>query len=892
MVLLDLQLSVMKIAADGGGKSGFTKRKSAKPIVVIYKIHCLHLCLPHKSDATSQISTHRILLTKETIRNCRGDHLFEMSSCQECIIDSGRCLRLLRPLKISLAKLTKPLKDMAEEVQLEKDTNDEFTPDSPEWLRKDTTIRKRTIRRQQTYASRPKATTSNQVCAPIFDGRIPLPALYISEATQTPEKARTPIRRRRGGFKIFSQDTSSRVIQSYLAILNATVTSEEKADLLEQRPRNAPSLKSIAVRKLASHLKVIDNQDCRGTPSKREDPIESILRTLDELGNTTLQAPILRAFATSLIRDAIRDKSLLAKSIMEEMYMVSPFPRMDSLYEMNWIRQAVLATIRPNPRLKNCLRDDTFQMSLRSVQHLSKSRMGLMNQLFRNRHIPIDWLGAPEFQRHWKDIIIQATSKQDQSPQTTSYVLEIVQLACGIKPMFDERLSTLKHVPISAKPALNCVDCRKDHLNPPHFHQKVDIQSAFTRSISSFFSILTSLVLVGSEEYTEQSERASVWPNKFEPDLNKIRSLIHVSASQLIGMDTHLWNQEASIYAERTVSILFAAFLLFATTPTPVGQCDLEPNEIISQILWIDKKAGSHHGSLAKSMARLLLAINTTATELSQEARFLDYILGCFRSNQALSKGSRRFLKLVEDELKPTTSNNLPPQNTETKRRSIYCGRSYDDKFDNDRRYNIMGDDLIVAKTPARPSWPSNRLIMSAKAVPFYDYDDSDEEDYSFQSQEATFVDSDVVEELPKQIPATPRVIMKVAKKVGLISDLIPSSSPIMKPPDTQTWPLKPRLAQPKAPSLRQSCRIHDETVHTGVKRYFDEDFEEDSTFVDSEESQSPPKKARLAESLENDENSFEHERNSVEVLTQKPRFQNWGTRLQVMVIDDDDELA
>jgi hypothetical protein len=817
--------------------------------------------------------------------------------------DSARCLRLLRPLRTHLAALAKSRSEqqvreaeaarVAEVREKQKDEKKE-SPDSPDWVRK-AVAKNKTFKKQRTYATRPpnqssQSTENKENPGQLFDGAIQVPSIFVSQSTDvttTPLAERKYRRRRRNHvrswkFNSTHDEAEIRVAQSYVTVMAATLQYKEKTSEETRQPEKTgcPSLRCMAIRKVPERLEQEEFAQAHLIASERYDAIESLFGELDEFilpreSGMSISAGIVRAIATRWTIKSLLNGLLNFGTIIQYVEE-SQFSRsLVALPELVQLKSTALSTWKP---AKNS-HDSTYTTvtkhlsliprPLRSSSAIAVGDVRMFSSLLDNPSIPVDWLGTVSFNDHWQTTIVHASSHGRQYYETVSYITKVVRHGCGLEPMSAAALHTLKHAPTAScgQDHSGCGACHSSHRSiGAHRHQ---LQAAFTKSLTSLFTILPALVIVGCEEYGKQSSSSVT---RYKPNLVAIRSLLQSCAYEILADGEVVSGDFHNIetYTQRSIAVLFSVVLSIISAPFTGEFIDVELNELVRRIIRMtghcaaeDKEQYQHQ------MADQLLAICSISSQISSAAPevFLQYLSASVNNNKILSRRHRKFLLAIttiaqnphdidgkttlisaQIDSKPKDEcklSQLPKQLTSTWYASEPQPQSQNLRFSSRLPQNCQWDSIIdewVAMTPARPAWAANKVIME---TPRADDEHSDEEDNesqasdaSFKSHDDTMVDADL--DLNQSQTSSPIAVGKNEKIfTGRISDLISLSSPAAPPSALKRYTIRTR-AQPDAYQRRLRGLARGAQNAVSAKRYLDDDSDSGS---DSDLDDGPAKK-------------------------------------------------
>jgi hypothetical protein len=761
--------------------------------------------------------------------------------------DSGRCLRLLRPLRTHLAALTKAKqqeelhKAEAERtagLREKRKSEESASAQSPDWLSR-ALSKKKNLKKQRTYAHRtqdnPPTIPNDEDILPPLNSQLEVPALYIpsqdettaSHTTSNPEPKRLQDRRnnlKRLGFIAAYNEAEVRVVKSYTAILLGTLTTKEKniSSPLTRNTTGAPSLRSMAVRRIPIQLEIEELEQANYTSEERYDPVEDLYEYLDGIAipkeeGLTFQGHFLRALATHLVLNAIQSRVLDFSTLTNYIEHYGLAMQIKHLPEIDILRHIALGALRPNPRKKNCLQETMFRDIVRLLPLLDEGAQSskrkavpsvrTFNAILNNPTIPVEWLATSRFNHHWQNVIIHASSGLGEYHEAAAYINRIVRLSCGIEPLTAAKTYTLKHVSI-LHVNLNCANCRKNHSGL--WGQQTQLQSSFTKFLSSFFSILTSLVLAGVEEYRQ---RTGFSQEKYKPNLLAIRTLLRSCAQEILDCDYRAWGTDQAyndFYRSRCIIVLFSVLLSRLPGPMPESYAELDWDQLVGLIKRFGKLGSRGPESpISNELADQLASICLVSSQISggTAETFLQYISGSINVSTSFSHRTGQFLQQIcrsaslklnpnteveeeqandpdnFDENQDSTTNNRPEErDTPIRSRNTNIMRS---PFHESSQLTCSWDAMIdewVALTPARPSWASSQAVMNGSNIlDTNDQDDtliSDDGEESFSSQEDTLVEN--VEDDTEELLSSPfKATRKSNATTGRISDLINSSSPI-----------------------------------------------------------------------------------------------------------------
>lgn len=731
-------------------------------------------------------------------------------------------------------------------------------PQSPDWL-----VSKRKEQSRIYRDRRKKGTTEGTSREHDFTGDIQVPSLFVSanesienaqgvtaEPSDQPQQQKRSHVRRWKYTGLFNEH-ERRVVSSYVEIMRAICREAPQA----QSPAGTRSLRSMAVTSLT---KTIRHEESMQLLSSHRDVVEAWYDDIESVAmpkeqGLTLQAQILREYALDLMLECIRSQYLHWDTFwnyLVEFDYLKQIGRMRELFEL----RSLALSIFPRRKLQrnNCLQEPMFTnvqrfFHPRKSEHLkSHQPIRLFDSLLESQSIPVDWLGTSAFEWHWQDLINNASLKQDQHYDASGHIVRVIQHACGKIPMTKLKLDTLKAVPAQVA-AKNCDQCRG---HDGYGRQRDKVQSAFTNCIASFFRILTSFVVVGSERYLYQGK-------EFKPDLVSIRSLLHSSVHEIPDVDVEDFGDATNrqIYANRGMIVLFSALLVAVAAPLPAEYADVNINDLVSLIISLGRRIPSSDGLVCpRVLVDQLGSICRTASQISGDTPevFLQYFNGSIASESGVNKRSRRYLQRVWDatkqELDPDIASN-EPKYLDTDIADSQCQSGMLNNGDlvghtpckfttvpakrakASSHWDAMIDEWI-SMTPARPAWKSNRIVMATPAVvdtdtepqtdgdtdgPNTDTDDDETAiEESFQSEGPTMVDSSTLHLTP------PRKRTRTCNK---ISDLVLSNSPLIQQENLCKVLIRPPIVQQNRGPLRERRNV-------GQKRPHYEDEEEEEPYI------------------------------------------------------------
>ncbi|KAF2668712.1 hypothetical protein BT63DRAFT_456351 [Microthyrium microscopicum] len=686
---------------------------------------------------------------------------------------SSRCLRLLRPLRAHLAALERSYEAKAQQKEIENAAGSmkalakeklAHNPEAaymPERQSKQAKYCSKLSRKRKRNAPVPSATP--------LRGYVEMPTIFRQRNSEQEETVRTE--NQENEIKaVVSRPRKSRqlpsfsglgieiyedgVKRSYLAILQLMGSPLKTKFATETIPKitvrtKVPSLRTMAVRALADALHQEESEQRNIRADERCDASEEVFGALNDLpaareADMTLQMQLLRAYATTLVCQAIRGRRLTPEfgiQLGSEIGSCAP--------EVRDILDAAASAIRPDTTLKNCKRSSmiyTIDRVLDKAQEwavLSKQPDGripksILCELLQNPSFPVDFLSLAKFEGHWDRVVEDVLFSN--SPDT-EFLLDALRKGCGISSMTSRQLWALQHVPANGyqnghSPNYDCTTCKHHGLR-----QIRPLQESFTALTASLFCILTSLVVVGTEEYTTRPKETDVDVEldlstgqqlivtaKQNVNLLGIRSVLHRLACEILDSDVDDWifeKRHARECSIRCSTVLFCALLIENTTDVPESLGLLDVNTIVKFMLDMDSTVSSlmeEESGILETLPSLLVSICKSCTQLTDISveEYLKNIDDCFGSMASLNKKSHNFLRRVchdaaneLDIVLPNSSQTRKDTSSVTKSTPIRARRtSFDEQDAMALRMGYRFESMLsewVAATPARPARPTPR---------------------------------------------------------------------------------------------------------------------------------------------------------------------------------------
>lgn len=524
-----------------------------------------------------------------------------------------RCLRLLRPLRAHLAALETEHQRKLElrrvarkkaKAPARKSVNDQ----SPDWIIR-VAQRDKKYKSSKSYASESRSILNdrpqNATSTPLKGG-VAMPSEFVanpearvltvlSDSNANIHEPRSPSvlpcnkHRSRAQIKSFrgvsTNDNVGGFCRAYFVIVEATKPrTGARTDAhakIEHRPSGTPSLRSMAINAAAVWIEreslqksnakapsITNFDDCIDLTDEVYNDFAD-LTTSRECGLPIL-AKLLRAHATRILCNGLRMRLLpvnAALSIVKTMGL-------DAVMEREMILESTAFAVRPSCTSNNCLRDTmvpqinemlrigkTFHSGSGS-QRLTISRR-ILGQLAQSPAFPIDWLATPVYKDHWQSVLMDLTAHDAQYYNSRHFLLQLFRSACGAKKMSALQYQTLQSTSVldyknSCKEAQDCSAC--SHFGP---RDPKNIRLAFTSSISSMLTILTSLLFVGWEEYSRNQSSN----DRPQLRLSEVKSLIHELADDVLRASTEEWIQDkrhSLYYGRRCLAVLFCSLFVYS----------------------------------------------------------------------------------------------------------------------------------------------------------------------------------------------------------------------------------------------------------------------------------------------------------------------------------------
>jgi hypothetical protein len=623
--------------------------------------------------------------------------------------DSSRCMRLLRPLRAHLSALEREhqrkLDVKSARVTTKATSAKSVNDQSPDWFGR-AAARSKRFKKPKTYSSRsrpqpfpPVQSDSNQPAQNAVTGQVHMPDAFRMQSRDcsTPDRAQVcshastvnqpaivaqqpKVSRRKKYVKSFHgvrpDDNVGGFVKSYLAIDLATqpdaatrgTRGTREAVVEDDRPRGAPSLRAMSIRSIAYYIERGASSQLSVSVEERIDISEEVYDDLDDIpfcreAGLPIQAQLVRAHATRIVCNALRVQLLGARAGFR---IVSKLGR-ESIAEQELILGAIAYGIRPDDTLKNCLRDPMVPHMhglLETSKRLSNDfwpyspyvPKTILTQLIRNPTFPIDWMSTPAYQDQWQHLVMDISSHSTEYHNSRHFMNRMFRAACGVMVMSSKRNHSLQHVPvighgISTWEHGNCDNCSHRSCG----REQRTIRNAFTNSITSLLTILTSLIIVGSEEYStsgyEESNPRSQITHKI--NLLEIRSFLHEMASEVLEWSPQDWmddKKNALFFGSRCAAVLFCTLLAEAVSTSPVPIVSHNQQSLVHMILALEDSfdpLSEGDITLLDDLPALLANICSAASQVSTISAtvWLESVVEALTSLSTLSKRSQGFIQ-------------------------------------------------------------------------------------------------------------------------------------------------------------------------------------------------------------------------------------------------------
>jgi hypothetical protein len=829
--------------------------------------------------------------------------------------DSTRCMRLLRPLRAHLAALEREQQrnfDVKSAVKMTKATaaaaKSSRNDQSPDWFGR-AAARANKFKKSKTYSARARLPTSineteNSQPAAAITGEITMPDAFMAQFTihhtvqehvqvtsyiATPDRDESndslhpKPRRKKNALKAFhgvrSDDNVGGLIKAYLAIDSATqpdtITRRTRGAVAENdRPVGAPSLRAMAVRSVATYIEREASDQLTVSAEERTNVSEEVYGDLDDLSlpresGLPIQAQLVRAHATRIVCNALRAQIIGARAGFS---MVTQLGQ-ESLAEQELLLTAIANGIRPNYQQKGCLRDPMvpllnglLETSMRLSSHFwpfsAYIPKTILSQLLSNPAFPVDWLSTPAYDDQWKSLVMDISTRSKQYHNSRQFLRWVICAACGVEKMSSRQNHSLQHVPVIAHGVNTWEHKNCDACNHRGSREQRTIRNAFTNSISSLLTILTSLVIVGSEEYSAGDDGSGMQISH-RIQLPQIRSFLHEIAGEVLSGSHEDWIEDKKhsvFFGSRSAAVLFCSLLVEAISSDTSSFASHNQQSLVDLILsledsfdsWSDGDCG-----ILEDLPSLLENICKAASQVSSTPAsiWLESVIQSLNALTNLSTRSRGFIQQLCREAAEQMGVELPDnsehmvspvnfQRTPAKQKSIPMLDGWDV---TGYRWEPMLSEWISA-TPARP--PRPKIIITEMGPPTKQRrtkdkevhvksttptlrngqsgiviidDSSVETDFTYDSEfssplkihesiNVTNPSGSSTSQREQRTSSSKSMAMidvfvppkRPQTHIRRISDLLPSSSPVMAPAPIDVRPSKRSFSPPPTPALRR----------------------------------------------------------------------------------------